>query len=81
MDHIDVNPLGVNQEFKPYDQLNGDLLKHVKEKFRLPDQFLLYVGRLNKRKNIETLLKTIPLLNDQDIKLVIVGEPDRRHLI
>lgn len=76
MDHIDVIPLGVNQEFKPYDQLNGDLLKHVKEKFRLPDQFLLYVGRLNKRKNIETLLKTIPLLNDQDIKLVIVGEPD-----
>ena len=76
MEHIDIIPLGVNEEFKPSDKLNSNLLKMVKVKFKLPDQFLLYVGRLNERKNIETLLKTIPLLNDQNIRLVIVGEPD-----
>jgi len=76
MERIDIIPLGVNEEFMPSDKLNSNLLKMVKGKFKLPDQFLLYVGRLNERKNIEILLKTIPLLNDQNIKLVIVGEPD-----
>ena len=75
-DRIDIVPLGVNEAFKPSDQLDQNLLERVKEKFKLPDRFLLYVGRLNVRKNIETLLNAVPLLHDKNIKLVVVGESD-----
>lgn len=76
IDRIDIVPLGVSEEFYSSQHLDRSLLKLVKEKFDLPDKFLLFVGRLNVRKNIEALLKAISLLNNQYIKLVIVGEED-----
>lgn len=73
---IDLVPLGVRNNFKPLEYQNRDLLLRVKEKYKLPDRFLLYVGRLNVRKNIEALLKAIPLLKDTRISLVIIGKED-----
>jgi len=73
---IDIVPLGVSSDFKPADELDANLLQRVKEKFNLPDSFILFVGRLNVRKNIESLLKAIPLLHDTKIAVVIVGEED-----
>ncbi|HKO80138.1 MAG TPA: glycosyltransferase family 1 protein [Chitinophagaceae bacterium] len=73
---IDIVPLGISTDFKPVEELDPSLLKKVKEKFNLPDSFILFVGRLNARKNVESLLKAIPLLRDTRITVVIVGEAD-----
>jgi len=75
---IDIVPLGVSPEFKPAGKHDGYFLSQVKEKFGLPDSFILFVGRLNIRKNIESLLKAIPLLHNESIALVIVGKKDGR---
>lgn len=73
---IDIIPLGVNKDFKPSHQIAKELSNAIKNKYDLPERYLLYVGRLNVRKNIENLLRAIPLLKDETIKLVIVGEAD-----
>jgi glycosyltransferase involved in cell wall biosynthesis len=37
---------------------------------------LLFVGRLNVRKNLESLLKAICLIQDRQIPLVVVGKAE-----
>lgn len=44
---------------------------------RLPDRFLLSVGRLNVRKNLATLCEVVAT-DDRCLPLVIVGSPDGR---
>lgn len=45
-----------------------------RKNIRLPEKYILAVGRLNIRKNITTLVKSFALIDDKEIKLVIVGE-------
>jgi glycosyltransferase involved in cell wall biosynthesis len=83
---IDIVPLAVNKTFRPRQFQDPGQLSAVKRKFGLPDRYLLYVGRLNVRKNIENLLRALPLLEDKEIKLVIIGKedwkaPDLRELL
>lgn len=73
---IDIVPLGVSPAFKPREYLDKGLLKEVSEKFALPHNFILFVGRLNVRKNIENLLRALPLLDNTNIAIVIVGKED-----
>jgi glycosyltransferase involved in cell wall biosynthesis len=73
---IDIVPLAVNKSYRPEKEHEPEKLQAVKEKYKLPDKFLLFVGRLNIRKNIENLLLAIPLLHDKKINLVIVGQAD-----
>ncbi|HMH24178.1 MAG TPA: glycosyltransferase family 1 protein [Puia sp.] len=73
---IDLVPLGVNKLYAPAPFQDADQLARVKEKFSLPDRYILYVGRLNVRKNIENLLKALPLLHDTGTPLVIIGKED-----
>ena len=47
------------------------LKKSLKKRHLLPDTFLLYVGSINERKNLLTLLKALRELPDH--KLVVVG--------
>jgi len=71
---IDLAPSGVTSIFKPYAQHDPAFLRSVKERYRLPDFYLLFAGRLNARKNIRGLMKSLRFLDDKDIPLVIVGE-------
>lgn len=73
---IDVVYHGVDETFKPKELHDATVLQSVGEKYGLPTSFLLYVGRLNARKNVLNLLKAIPLLKDNSIPLVIVGGYD-----
>lgn len=73
---IDIVPLAVNKAYKTIDRHDPKKLILTKDKYQLPDRFLLFVGRLNVRKNIENLLKAFMLMNDEDIQLVIVGKAD-----
>lgn len=75
-DHIFVVHHGNDPDFKPLEAHQPEELKLVKDKFQLPDKFILFVGRLNIRKNIQTLLKALPLLYNKELKLVIVGSPE-----
>ncbi len=73
---IDLAPSGVTNIFKPLWQHNKRFLEKTKEKYNLPDSYLLFAGRLNGRKNVQGLIKSLPLLSDKNISLVIVGERD-----
>ena len=71
---VDLAPSGVTGIFKPISFHNKDLLKQVKLKYNLPEAYLLFVGRINTRKNIETLVQALHFVNDKNIPLVIAGE-------
>ncbi len=73
---VDLAPLGVSPVFKPLLLHDPLRIEQVQSHYRLPPEFLLFVGRLNIRKNIGNLLKALPLLEDRKIPLVIVGEED-----
>ncbi len=47
-------------------------MNEVKKKYNLPDRFILSVGRVETRKNLNTLIKTLPLL-PKDVKIVSLG--------
>jgi glycosyltransferase involved in cell wall biosynthesis len=71
---IDIAPSGVTNIFKPHYQHDPAFLQHVKEKYKLPQVYLLFAGRLNARKNIRGLIRSLKFLDDKNITLVIVGE-------
>lgn len=71
---ITVIPLAAGEEFQI---LSNTQLIHVKRKYNLPDNFLLYVGDANRVKNLPFLIngfnELIKLPKFQDFKLVLVG--------
>ena len=73
---VDVVPLGVGNEFKQFESKGDAFLASLKEKYKLPPRYILFTGRLNIRKNIESLLSALPAVNDKEISLVVVGEKD-----
>ena len=75
-DKIHVVLHGNDPAFKSKLALKTEDLQQVKDKFDLPDQYILFVGRLNIRKNIQGLLKALSLIENQTLPLVIVGSPE-----
>lgn len=73
-DKISVIYHGVDHElYRPYPQ---NELQLTKDKFDLPQDFLLFVGSIEPRKNILTLLKAYGLLGHEEktaLPLVLVG--------
>lgn len=53
-------------------------LSRVREKYALPERYILYVGRLNVRKNLIRLIDAFSGLQDKTVKLVVVGAKDWR---
>lgn len=59
-------------KFKPIlKNTNSDIY----QKYSLPAKFLLYIGRLETKKNIQNLLKAFALLDNQNVHLVLAGRP------
>jgi glycosyltransferase involved in cell wall biosynthesis len=56
---IDIAPSGVTDIFKPSYQHDQAFLQHVREKYKLPEIYLLFAGRLNARKNIRGLIRSL----------------------
>ncbi len=65
-----VVPLGVSSDFKKIKLSNFDI-KTIKEKYSLPDRFLMYVGDVTWNKNLPRLIEAINLIHN--IPLVMVG--------
>ena len=66
---------GVDPKFKPLEGHDKLQIQAFKEKYNLPDEFVLYLGRLNVRKNIANLIYAMQFVNTP---LVIVGENDHK---
>lgn len=58
---------GVNQAPKAKN------LKLIRDKYKLPDKFVLYLGTLEPRKNVEGVIRAFEKLNRQDLHLIIAG--------
>jgi len=73
---------GVDTSFKPKEHQDPVKLAEIKTKYNLPDKFILFVGRLNVRKNVSSLLYAFKLVLEKrdDYKLVIVGGKDWKSL-
>ncbi|MBO9691261.1 glycosyltransferase family 1 protein [Chryseobacterium sp.] len=65
---IEVIYQGCHHAFK--EQQSPDLVQAVKEKFKLPERFMLNVGTIEERKN---LLNVVKAISGTEIHLVVVG--------
>lgn len=70
-DKITVIYQGCDKVFKS--TIPQDVLQNVKQKYNLPDRFLLNVGSIEERKNAALIVKALPLLKEK-LPLVIVGK-------
>jgi glycosyltransferase involved in cell wall biosynthesis len=71
---------GVNSSFRLIN--DADLLKQVRMKYGLPENFLLFVGLFSPRKNIAGILKSFAILKNKfkiPHHLVMVGEKGWRY--
>lgn len=74
-ERLHIIPHGVSSKFsnKSEPQDHG-----IKSRYRLPKRFALFVGTLESRKNIETLIKAVEEYRSttkDDLALVLVGKP------
>jgi len=72
---ITVIPLAANPELTPPGK---ETLQIVREKYALPDTYILYVGDINYNKNIPQLIKSLKFL-PEEVCLVLVGKNFAPH--
>lgn len=65
---------GCHQAFKEF--IFPEFLNQTKEKYNLPERFILNVGTIEERKN---LLNVIKALKDTTIPLVVVGKKQKKY--
>ena len=70
---ITVTYPGINHQQFQFPQLDTDI-NQVKQTYQLPDDYLLYVGTLQPRKNLVTLIEAFHQINHPTYKLVIAGK-------
>jgi glycosyltransferase involved in cell wall biosynthesis len=70
---------GVDARFKPV--MDEERLNDVRARYGLPERFILFVGTLEPRKNLVTLLEALRALRGEgrDEKLVVVGRKGWLH--
>jgi len=71
---INVVYHGINGAFKPLHAYSEEDVTALEQKYNLPPAYLLYVGRVNVRKNIIGLVRALAHLPESDLKLIIAGE-------
>jgi glycosyltransferase involved in cell wall biosynthesis len=53
-----------------------EIKQHIREKFELPEKYILNVGTIETRKNLNAIIQALPLMKN-DIPLVVVGRSTR----
>jgi glycosyltransferase involved in cell wall biosynthesis len=61
-----------HKNFKP---LSTDKIEAIRDEHDLPGKFVLYIGRLETKKNIQNLIKAFALLKNKNYQLVLAGRP------
>jgi glycosyltransferase involved in cell wall biosynthesis len=79
---IEVNANGVSRAFRPVEAHDQDKLRQVVQRYSLPDRFLLYVGRIDIRKNIPGLLHAFAQLREMNVRLILAGSGnhEKQHI-
>lgn len=68
-ERIEVVPHGISGAFKP---MPSEDLAYTRARLKLPERFILFVGTIEPRKNLATLLEAWAMMSDRP-DLVIVG--------
>ncbi|UKB77579.1 glycosyltransferase family 4 protein [Chryseobacterium sp. MEBOG07] len=71
---IDVIYQGCHQAFK--EQQSAELMQAAKDKYKLPERFILNVGTIEERKN---LLNVVKAISSTGIPLVVVGRKTKYY--
>jgi glycosyltransferase involved in cell wall biosynthesis len=71
-DKIRVIYEGVDPRFKPIS--NPQALNDLREKYRLPERFVLHVGTIEPRKNLPLLFEALTAPQARDVTLVVAGQ-------
>jgi len=73
---IRVIPLSYDERY--LSKINANGINKIKKKYSLTDNYILHVGTLEPRKNLEFLIdvfsQVIKIINDQTLSLVIAGK-------
>jgi len=70
-EHIDVIPSGISDNYKIIS--NQDKLSEIKKKYSLPEKFILHIGTIEPRKNIEGIIEAFNKLTLDEYELVLAG--------
>jgi glycosyltransferase involved in cell wall biosynthesis len=76
---LDIDPARIKVVYQSCDPIfyrdaNEVHKRQVRNKHTLPSQYLLYVGTIERRKNLLGIIKALPLLkNGLDVHLVVIG--------
>ncbi len=69
-DKIEVIYQTCHENFKK--EYSKEIQEHIREKFQLPEKYILNVGTIESRKNLNALVQSIPKM-DNDLPIVVVG--------
>lgn len=73
-DKIDIIYQGCDQIF--YNKVTQEEIEAVKQKYNLPDKYILSVGTIEHRKNHISIIKAMATL-DKDTNFILVGKPTK----
>jgi len=65
-------PLGIDEKFKVLN--NSGKIKEIKEKYRIEDKFIFYLGSIFNRRHLPEVIESFKKLNLPDHQFLIVGE-------
>lgn len=84
MNHTKISSDNISFVYHGVDNQFQDRLEKQEQKlissYKLPSKYILYVGRINIRKNIKTLLESFSKIQDKEIVLVIVGKEENNDI-
>jgi len=75
-ERIKISYLGYDQDkYNTEEKVGGEPRLGVLDKYKITSPYLLYVGRLEKKKNIGNIVKSFALIKERfsDLKLVLAG--------
>lgn len=83
-DKIETIYLAADEEFQPrqIDTLESSEINRIRDKHRLPQEFILYIGRIETRKNIQGIIMIMKKLSKKKefnrLKTLLFGPVDSR---
>lgn len=75
-ERVAVTPLAAGPHFCPQPE---DVCAQVRQRYNLPDQYLLYLGSNKPHKNLERLVQAWARVQHPTYTLVLAGHDDRQH--
>lgn len=70
LERVDVAYPGIGPQFRPYPQ---GAVQEFRSRSALPEKFVLYLGTIEPRKNLELLIRAFAHLQLPEVKLVLAG--------